>query len=76
MITINKGPTEANTKPSVRHSYTSELLKEICNHTKPTSLTNLLFGTIRIIQELRLNNKTRKNRNKKGKNTAHSGIDT
>ena len=67
---------EANTKPSARYSYTSEQLKEICSHTKPTSLTSLPFGTIRTIQELRFNNKTRKNRNRKRKNTTHGRIDT
>ena len=76
LLTTNKGPTEANTKLSARHSYTSEQLKEIYSHTKPTSLTSLPFGTIRTIWELRLNNKTRKNRNRKSKNTAHGGIDT
>ena len=76
LLTTNMGPIEANTKPSARHSYTSEQLKEIYSNIKPTSLTSLPFVTIRTIQELKLNNKTRKNRNKKGKNTACGGIDT
>ena len=71
-----QGPIEANTKPSARHTYTSEQLKEICSHTKPTSLTSLPFGTIRTIYELRLKNRTRKNRNRKSKKAAHDRVDT
>ena len=73
-LTTSKGPTEGTTKPGAKYSYTSDQLKEIRIHTKPTSLTSLPFGTIRTIQELNLNNKTRKPRNKKSKSTAQ-GID-
>ena len=52
-------------KPNVWHPYTSEQLKEIHNHPRPTNLMCLPFGTIRTICKLRLNNRTRKNRNKK-----------
>ena len=67
-LTTYKTPTKTNTKPSAKYSYISEQLKEICRHTTPTSLTSLPLGTI-TIWELRLNNKTRKIRNKKSKNT-------
>ena len=72
-LTVSKGLTEATTKPGARYLYTSDQLKEIHRHTKPTSLTSLPFGTIKTIQELKLN-KTKKTRNKKSKSTAQ-GID-
>ena len=74
-LTTNKGPTEAKIKPSARHSYTSEQLKEICSHTKPTNLTSLPFGSIRTIHELKLNNRTRIIRNRKSKKAACGRID-
>ena len=46
-----------------RHAYTSKQLRAIYDHVKPTSLTNLPFGSIRRIRELRLNKKTRSRRN-------------
>ena len=48
-----------------RHAYTSKQLSAIYDHVKPTSLTNLPFGPIRGIRELRLNKKSRSRRNKK-----------
>ena len=69
-ITTNKSPNENKVKPSTWHSYASEQLKEILNHTRPTNLTSLPFGTIRTIHELRLNNRTRKNRNRKSRKAA------
>ena len=48
-----------------RHVYTSKQLRDIYDHVKPTSLTNLPFGAIRRIRELKLNKKPINGRNKK-----------
>ena len=74
--TTNKSSTENKIKPSAQHSYTSEQLKEIWKHTRPINLTSLPFGTIRTIWQLRLNNRTRKNRNRESRKVAWCGIDT
>ena len=65
LCTTNKSPIENKKRPSAHHSYTSNQLKEICNHINSTNLTSLPFRTIRTIHKLRLNNIMRKNRNRK-----------
>ena len=69
-LTTNESSTENKIEPSAWHSYTSKQLKEICNHVKPTNLISLPFGTMTTICELRLNNRTRKNRNRNSRKTA------
>ena len=61
---------------SAQHSYTSEKLKEICNHIKSTNVTILPFGTIGKICKLRLNNRIRKNRNWITRKIAQNRINT
>ena len=46
--------TEGNTS---KHTYTSKLLWAIYDQVKPTSLTDLPFGSIQRIRELQLNRK-------------------
>ena len=59
-LTTNNSLIENMIRPSIKHSYTSKQLKEMCNHVNSTNLTNLPFGAIRTICDLRLNMRTRK----------------
>ena len=60
-VTNTKNSLIQNTiRPSIRHSYTSKQLKEICNHVKSSNLTNLPYGIIRTLHQLQLNKKSRK----------------
>ena len=60
-LITNNSLIQNKIRPSLRESYTSNHLKEICNYVKSTNLTNLPFGTIGTICKLRLNKTARKN---------------
>ena len=63
-------------RPSARHSYTSNQLREMHNHIKPTNLTSGPFGTIRTIHKLRLSNRIGKIEIGKEEKTAQDRINT
>ena len=63
----NNTPRHITIGNASRHVYTSKLLRAIYDHVKLTSLTNLPFGSIRRIRELRLNKKPRSRKKKKQK---------
>ena len=68
-LTTNNSLIQSTIRPSLRQSYTSKQLMEICNPVKSTNLTNLPFGTIRTFLELRLNKSSRRKQQNKKKNS-------